>query len=303
MFGGLFVRFLNRDSAEDLRSDEDTRLDLPSIASLDRLRPAPTTADLERAERLRADTAQYAAALKQQLDLLVDAYDVALAKWKADHDALEARVEEIPRLEAYVGELEHEVLAAWEQTEQLQEQYEAERRSGAFYQRELEAANRLAADREQRLTLAIFEAQQSQARAEALTQQHASEAATALRDAESAARRAEEHRERADWATDERGRLAKCYEDACLQASQIEKSVEAVEHETSKALAAKDQEIAALTARCVELESTVLEHINASIREARAESERLSALVSGVQQGRFWKLKRAAQRMRGLIRR
>lgn len=302
------MHFLNRDLVKseprsDVRSDEETRFDLPSIASLELLRPSATALDLERAERLRADTVQYAVALKQQLDILVDAYDTAFAKWTQERAELEARLDGFSRRQAYLVELEDDLFAAWERIEQLQVLYDAEQRDGEFFRRELESANRVSADRERRLTLAVFEAQQAEARATAVAEQHAEQVVAALREADAATRRAEEHRERADWAADERARLAKCYEDACLQAAQIEKTAAAVEHETSMALAAKDVEIEALKARCSELESTLLEQINASIREAREESERLSALVMGVQQGRFWKFKRAAQRVRNLIRR
>lgn len=293
------MHYLNRDSAEERRQGGEA----PALASVERLWSQTATSDLDRAERLRADTAEYATALKQQLDILVDAYDAALTKWTSERSALESQVETLSRLGAYVEELEQDILVAWDRIETLERQLGEETRNAAFFRRELDAANRFAAERERRLTVELFEAQQSEQKAIARADEHAAHAAAALRDADAAARRADEHRERADWATDERARLAKCYEDACLQASQIGKTVVAVEHEMSKALAVKDDEIATLSARCAELETTLLKQITASIQEARAESERLSALVNGVQQGRFWKVKRAAQRLRNLIRR
>lgn len=297
---GAVVHFLNRDSMADVRPGEEPRADAPALAPVERLRPAHPSSDLERAERLRADTAEYAAALKQQLDILVDAYDAAFARWKAERNALQAQVETLEKRDDYIAELERDLLGAWERLETVEDQLVTEKRNGNFYRQELDATSRVAAERERRLTLALFEAQQTEASAVARAEQQVSEA---QRESEAAKRRAEEHRQRADLASDERARLAKCYEDACLQASQISKTASAIEHETAKVLAAKDDEIAQLKARYVQLESTLLDNINASIEEARAESRRLSQLVSGVQQGRFWKVKRAAQRMRSLIRR
>jgi predicted nucleic acid-binding Zn-ribbon protein len=293
-------------------------------------------ADLERAVRVQRDTAEYAAALQQQTDLLVRAYDAAFARWNAARESLEERLREQESLttaaldivacrNAYVADLETDVIAAWETLEDVQKTLrrteaalQQAEQSSEFFKNELNVATRLAAEREKRLTIAAFEARQREhaaieradeaANAAKLRAEQAERAASlraeqAERETQAALRKCEEHRQRGDWAADERARLAKCYEDACAQAGQIGKTLSELERDLTQTLSAKDAEIASLEQRCESLEANLLEHINAAIEHARAESERLSALVHGVQQGRFWRLKRFAQRLRRVIHR
>lgn len=159
---------------------------------------------------------------------------------------------------------------------------------------ELESVQRLASMREQRLTIELY---QSEVRAAA-----AEERADAERAARAEAlRTSDDYRGRAEWAAEERTRLARLYEDACIMARNIERSVDALESELREALVAKDAQIRELGERNADLQATFLTHVQEAIAQARAENERLSRLVSGVQRGRVWRFKRALQRVRGLF--
>lgn len=336
------MRFLSRDSADEYVLREETRdvtrLDVRTIGALERFSVLPddhnaiapredvAQTELERAIRLQRDTAEYATALQQQLDILIRAYDEAFARWNTAKDALEQRLieqgsltrsafETIERRDAYVCELEAEVLAAWEGIDQTDARLREAEQNYVYYKNELTVANRVAAEREKRLAIAAYEAQQSERAAVEQAERAASErveqaeraaserADQAERQAQAALRKCEEHRERADWASDERARLAKCYEDACAQARHIGQTLNELERDLTQALSAKDSEIAALKERCTSLETDLLTRINAALEQARAESERLSTLIHGVQQGRFWRLKRFTQRLRGFVHR
>jgi chromosome segregation ATPase len=188
------------------------------------------------------------------------------------------------------------VLAAWEGLEHAQTLLPEVSQSAEYYKNELAVVTRLAAEREKRLAITSYEAQEAERAA-------AERAERASQEAQVALRKCEEHRQRADWATDERARLAKCYEDACAQARHIGQTLNTLEHDLMQALSAKDSEIDALKERCTNLETDLLTHIHAALEQARAESERLSTLIHGVQQGRFWRLKRFAQRLRRVVHR
>lgn len=159
---------------------------------------------------------------------------------------------------------------------------------------ELESVQRIASMREQRLTIDLYQSEVRVAAAE----QRAEMEQSARAEAE---RTSDDYRARAEWASDERIRLARLYEDACIMARNIERAVDALEKELRETLEAKEGRIRELLARNADLEATFLAHVRETVAEARAENERLSRLVSGVQLGRVWGVKRALQRMRGLL--
>lgn len=188
-----------------------------------------------------------------------------------------------------------ELRAALQRIEVLESLHRTASQRADYYARELEIAATLASDRERRLAVALYRAHE--------VERHTLAAAASQAEAVAEAKRAcEEHEKRADWASDERARLARCYEDACAQAATMGETLTTLQSEITSELEARNAEIAALRERCAALEEMLFEHLSGAIAEARSERSRLSELVTGLQRGRLWGVKRAIQRLRDRFR-